>query len=300
MTYFSDISTTSWIDQWLPKRARPYARLMRLDRPIGVWLLLWPCLWSLALAAPGWPDGRLTLLFILGAMVMRGAGCVINDLYDLDLDRKVARTAVRPLPSGQLTIRQAFALLVALLAIGLSILLQFNGLTIVLGLCSLPLILLYPLAKRVTWWPQLVLGFTFNWGALMGWAAVHGAIGAPALLLYAAGIFWTLGYDTIYAHQDKEDDARAGIKSLALYLADRSRGWIAGFYMAFFFLLILAGWAASVGPWFYIALLAAELHAVWQIKGWDMDDPANSLKRFKSNRDFGFLVFTAILLGHLI
>lgn len=297
MTYFSDISTASWVDRLLPKWARPYARLLRLDRPIGIWLLLWPCLWSLALAAPQGPDIGLILLFTFGAIIMRGAGCVINDLYDLDLDRKVGRTAIRPLPSGQLTPRQALALLVILLLLGLGILLHFNSLTILLGFCSMPLILIYPLAKRITWWPQLVLGFTFNWGALMGWAAVHGELHVSAFLLYAAGVFWTLGYDTIYAHQDKADDARVGIKSLALYLADRSRGWIAGFYMAFFFLMILAGWTASMGPWFYIALLAAEIHAVWQIKGWDMDDPANCLKRFQSNRDFGFLVFTAILLG---
>jgi 4-hydroxybenzoate polyprenyltransferase len=196
-------------------------------------------------------------------------------------------------------VRAALVFTAALLLTGLVILLQFNFLTICVGLLSVPLFMLYPLAKRVMWWPQLVLGLTFNWGALLGWSAVRGELGLPALLLYVAGVFWTLAYDTIYAHQDKEDDARIGVKSLALWLGDKSLFWIAGFFDAFFFLTLLAGWFAGVGTGFYVTLCAALLHALWQLMSWRIEDPASSLAKFRSNRDFGLIVLAAILAGHI-
>ncbi len=233
-SFHTDIAKGDWVDRFLPSKARPYARLMRLDRPIGTWLLLWPCWWSVALAGiEGWREIGFMILFAVGAIIMRGAGCVVNDLYDRDIDVKVERTLTRPLASGEISKEGAISLLILLLCAGLAVLLQFNQLPRWIGASSLVLVFTYPLAKRVTWWPQFVLGLTFNWGALLGWTAVRGEIGGPALLLYAAGVFWTLGYDTIYAHQDKKDDVLIGIKSLALYLGDRSRFWIGAFYMAF-------------------------------------------------------------------
>lgn len=298
----TDIAAGDWIDRYLPAWARVYARLMRLDRPIGTWLLLWPCIWSAALAAPegGGPDLWSLFLFALGAVVMRGAGCIVNDLWDRDIDPKVERTAGRPLASGALNPLRAILFLGALLAVGLAILLQFNALTVWIGIASLPLVLAYPLAKRFTYWPQFVLGLTFNWGAWLGWTAARGQIGAGALLLYLAGIFWTLGYDTIYAHQDKRDDALIGIKSLALYLGERSRPWMAAFYAAFLVLLALAGAASGVDWPFYPALLLPASHAAWQLGTWEMDDPANCLMRFRSNRDFGLFVLAAIQAGKLL
>lgn len=296
----TDMPSVHWIDRVLPRALRPYARLMRLDRPIGTWLLLLPCWWGLALGSEGIPSLWFATLFALGALIMRGAGCAINDIYDRHLDGKVERTATRPLPSGQLTLWQAVSFAVFLLLLGLGVLVQFNAFTIKLGIASLPLVLLYPLAKRVTWWPQLVLGLAFNWGALMGWAATHETLAFPAFALYGAGIFWTLGYDTLYAHQDKRDDALIGIKSLALKLGDRSRPVIGLFYVLFFVFLIIAGFSASMGPQFYVLLFVAQLHAVWQLVTWRMDDPMNCLQRFRANRDLGLIVLVALLAGRLL
>ena len=216
----SDAPPSNWVDRHAPDFAKPYLRLMRADRPIGTWLLLWPCWWSAALAwkAAGTriPDLWLLLLFAIGATVMRGAGCVYNDIADRDFDAQVARTRSRPIPSGQVSITQAAIFMVALCLIGLAVLLQFNRFAIILGMASLGIVALYPFMKRITYWPQTVLGLAFSWGALMGWAEVFGRLDAPALLLYAASIAWTVGYDTIYAHQDKEDDALVGLKSTAL------------------------------------------------------------------------------------
>jgi 4-hydroxybenzoate polyprenyltransferase len=229
----SDIRTGDWVARRLPGWAEPYARLARIDRPIGTWLLLFPAWWGIALAAPvqpepGWPDPVLLLLFALGALVMRGAGCTLNDIADRDFDARVARTRLRPLPSGRITVFQALVFLAAQLAIGAAVLFSLNNLSILLGLAVLALIGTYPFMKRITWWPQLFLGLNFNWGALIGWTAVTGALAAPPLLLYLGGVFWTLGYDTIYAHQDKEDDARIGVKSSALALGERTRPCVLG------------------------------------------------------------------------
>jgi 4-hydroxybenzoate polyprenyltransferase len=284
-----------WIEH-LPERLRPYAVLARWDRPIGSWLLLLPGWWALALA-PGGPDLWLVALFALGAVAMRGAGCVINDLIDRDLDARVERTRQRPLASGRLGVPQALAFLALQSLVGLLVLLAFNRFAIGLALASLPLIVIYPLMKRITWWPQAFLGITFNWGALVGWAAATGELAAPALLLYAAGFFWTLGYDTIYAHQDKTDDALIGIRSTARRLGAATPRWLWGFYGVTLALLAAAGWSATLGPGFYLLLLAVAGHFAWQIRTLELDDPRSCLRRFRSNRDLGLLVCLAILAG---
>jgi 4-hydroxybenzoate polyprenyltransferase len=288
---------SSWIER-LPRGLRPYAVLARWDRPIGTWLLLWPCWWAAALA-PGWPNWRHLLLFAIGAVVMRGAGCVINDLTDRDLDARVARTRERPLASGRSSVAQALAFLAAQLLVGLLILLAFEPFTIALALASMPLVIVYPLMKRITWWPQAWLGLTFNWGALVGYAAATGSLGPPALALYAAGFFWTLGYDTIYAHQDKDDDALIGIHSTARRLGAATPGWLFGFYGASLALLGLAGWLAGLGPGLFFGLLAVGLHFAWQAWTVELDDPDSCLARFRSNRDLGLLVFLALLAGKI-
>ena len=241
----TDIPAGDWIDRWVPAGARPYLRLARIDRPIGIWLLMFPCWWSTALATPGWPDPWLLLLFAMGAAIMRGAGCTLNDLADRDFDARVARTAGRPIPSGVVSVRRAVVFMIALCLSGLLVLLQFNAFAVALGASSLLLVVVYPFAKRVTYWPQVVLGLTFNWGALLGWAAVRGDLGWPAVVLYAAGLLWTLGYDTIYAHQDKEDDILIGVKSTALKLGPATKPWLWAFYAGATVLLALVGALAA-------------------------------------------------------
>ncbi|MBM3545794.1 MAG: 4-hydroxybenzoate octaprenyltransferase [Alphaproteobacteria bacterium] len=293
----SDIRAGDWVDRFLPEGARPYARLARFDRPIGTWLLLLPCWWGTALAPGGDTRWDLFLLFGIGALVMRGAGCVINDFWDRDIDAKVARTADRPLASGRIGLPAAFVFLAVLLLIGLAVLLQLNRAAIVTGFAVMGVVVLYPLAKRVTFWPQLVLGVAFNWGALVGWAAVSGAIETPAIILYAAGIFWTLGYDTIYAHQDKADDAKIGVKSTALLLGRSTKPWLVFFYAGATALLVAAGIAAEAAWPYYAALAAAVLHFVWQAKTVDLDDPKDCLAKFKSNRDAGLAITIACLIA---
>ncbi|MEW5728145.1 MAG: 4-hydroxybenzoate octaprenyltransferase [Pseudomonadota bacterium] len=299
MKLHGDIPLGNWIDRWVPAPARPYLRLMRLDRPIGTWLLLFPCWWSAALAAGGWPDPWLMALFAIGAVVMRGAGCTVNDIADHEFDAQVARTRGRPIPSGAVSVRQAAVFLAAQLAVGLLVLVQLNPFAIGVGAASLLLVFPYPFMKRVTYWPQAWLGLTFNWGALVGWAAVTGDIGVPALLLYAAGLFWTLGYDTIYAHQDKEDDALVGVKSTALRLGAATPAWLAGFYGAALALIAAAGWTAGLGWAFWPPLAVAGLHLAWQVRAVDIDDPADCLAKFKSNRVFGWLLLAAIVAGRV-
>jgi 4-hydroxybenzoate polyprenyltransferase len=294
-----DIPVGNWIDRHVPAVMRPYLRLMRLDRPIGTWLLLLPCWWSLALAAQGWPPLGLMALFGIGAVVMRGAGCTVNDMADHKFDAQVARTAGRPIPSGAVSLRQAAAFLALQLAIGLAVLVQLDRFAIAVGAASLLLVFPYPLMKRITYWPQAWLGLTFNWGALVGWAALRGDIGLPALLLYAAGLFWTLGYDTIYAHQDKDDDIQVGVKSTALALGSETRRWLWRFYALALALMAAAGAAAGLHWLFYPLLAVAGLHLVWQAARVDIDDPADCLDKFKSNRVFGWLVLIAIIVGRM-
>lgn len=284
----------NWVDWYAPARVRPYLRLARLDRPIGTWLLLWPCLWSIALASGGvW----LMIVFALGAVVMRGAGCTFNDIVDRDLDAKVTRTANRPLPSGAVSVPAAWIFLALQCSAGLLILLSLNSFAIGVGVASLLPVAIYPFMKRVTYWPQLFLGVAFNWGALLGWAAVTGGLAAPAILLYLGGIFWTLGYDTIYAHQDKDDDALIGVKSTALKFGARSKPAIAAFYLGALGLFALAGWAAAPGWGFWPLLGLAGMHLAWQVISLQSDNPDNCLRLFRANRDFGALLFVAILAG---
>ncbi len=296
---WTDIDTQGWVAR-LPAAARPFAVLGRFDRLIGAWLLFLPGLWSIALARPGWATGAwLVLLFAVGAVVMRAAGCVVNDMWDRDMDRLVTRTAQRPLASGALRMRQAAVFLAVLLGLGLMILLQLNQLAQVLGVASLLLVAVYPLAKRVTWWPQAMLGLTFGWGAPMGYAAAAGRIDTAGLVLYAAAFMWILGYDTIYAHQDREDDALVGVRSTARLFARRTRPFLAVCYAATIALLAAAGIMAGSGPWFFGALLAPAAMLAWQIGTVDVDDPAGCLRRFKANRETGLLIGAAILLGWL-
>jgi 4-hydroxybenzoate polyprenyltransferase len=282
-----------------PASWHPYILLARLDRPIGTWLLLLPCWWALVLANGGIDrlDGEDWLhagLFALGAIVMRAAGCVINDLWDRKLDAAVERTRSRPLAAGTVSIRQALVFLAALLCIGFFILLFFNTMTMRLAMLSLVLVVTYPLMKRFTWWPQLFLGFTFNWGALVGFTAVTESVPAAAWFIYVGGIFWTLAYDTIYAHQDKEDDALIGIKSTARLFAGKSKIWVAAFFTLSLGFFIAAKISAYGGPIFTTHLFILPLaHALWQIKRWDMDAPASCLGMFRANRDFGALVLLA-------
>lgn len=297
----SDIARGSWIDRSLPGPLRPYARLARLDRPIGTWLLLFPCWWSVALATPAGslPSAWLVALFAAGALVMRGAGCVVNDIADRDFDAMVARTALRPIPSGEVSVPQALIFLALLLAVGLAVLLALTPTAIALGIGSLALVVTYPFMKRVTYWPQAFLGLTFNWGALMGWAAVADGLDLAPLALYAGGIAWTLHYDTIYAHQDKDDDALIGVKSTALKFGRATRPWL-----ALFAVLTVAGFGAAL--WFgqagaigYAGLAAVALHLAWQTARVDIDSPADCLAKFRSNRWIGWLLLAGIVAGRL-
>jgi 4-hydroxybenzoate polyprenyltransferase len=295
-----DIHGNDWIERFLPAAAWPYARLARLDRPIGTWLLLFPGWWGIALAAPQWPDLRLMALFALGAVVMRGAGCTLNDIADRHYDGRVARTRLRPLPSGAVSVRQAVGFLLVQLAVGGAVLFSLNRISVLLGIAVLGLIGSYPFMKRVTYWPQVFLGLNFNWGALLGWTAVAGTLGRPALLLYLGGIFWTIGYDTIYAHQDKEDDALIGVKSSALALGQHTRPWLFVFYAAAVLFWGMAGWVVGCGGLFWAGLAAATLQLLWQAACVDIDRPADCLAKFRSNRAVGWLMLAGIVGGHVI
>ena len=297
-------ATGNWVDTLAPVWSRPYLRLARYDRPIGSWLLLMPCWWSAALAAG--MSGQLTMLpawialYFVGAFAMRGAGCTWNDITDRDLDAKVERTRSRPIPAGQVGVKQALAFLVAQALIGLIALLQFNRFAILTGIASLVIVAIYPFMKRITWWPQMVLGLAFSWGALMGFAVAFGRLDATALLLYAGSIAWVIAYDTIYAHQDAEDDALIGIKSTARLFADRTHLALILFYGL---AVVLIGAAlvtahAGVAAWIGLAGLAA--HLGWQVHRLDTADPALCLRVFKSNRDAGLLLFAALLVDAVL
>ena len=294
---YTDIRAGGWLAR-LPLKLRLYALLARLDRPIGVWLLFLPGLWSILLARqPFWFSLYLIILFSIGAVVMRAAGCVVNDLWDRKLDRQVVRTAGRPLASGMISPIEALVFLVLLLLVGLGILLSLDVEAQRLGLASLVLIALYPLAKRVTWWPQIMLGFTFGWGALMGFAAANHSLGWPVLPLYAAAILWILGYDTIYAHQDREDDALVGIRSTARLFGDRTRQFLAACYGGMIVFLVVAFAMAGIDALGMIALALPAALLAAQIIRLDINDPALCLALFKMNRIVGLLVGLAILIG---
>ncbi len=292
-----DAARGNWVDTIAPRRARPFLRLARADRPIGTWLLLWPCWWSAALAAMAagarFPDPFHLVLFAIGAFVMRGAGCVYNDIIDRDVDAAVERTRSRPIPSGQVRVRDAKLFMLALALTGFLVLIQFNAFTIVLGIGSLLIVAVYPYMKRVTHWPQAVLGLAFSWGALMGWAASFGTLGAPALALYAAAVLWTVGYDTIYAHQDKDDDAIIGLKSTALAFGKWTKPWLAAFYGGTILALGTAFAMAGAGAVFFLGLSVGAAQLAWQIITLEPSEADNCLKRFRSNRDFGAIIFIA-------
>jgi 4-hydroxybenzoate polyprenyltransferase len=292
-------ATGNWVDTHAPLWSRPYLRLARYDRPIGSWLLLMPCWWSAALAAAiGGDIGQLPgviVLFFLGAFVMRGAGCTWNDITDRDLDALVERTRSRPIPAGQVSVPQAAAFLVVQALIGLAVLLQFNRFAVATGIASLVIVAVYPFMKRITWWPQIVLGLAFSWGALMGFAVMLGRIDATALLLYAGSIAWVIGYDTIYAHQDAEDDALIGIKSTALLFGARTRPALMAFYATAVVLIGGALWLAAARWPAWTGLVAFAAHLVWQIVRLDTSDPGLCLRVFKSNRDAGLLLFAGLL-----
>jgi 4-hydroxybenzoate polyprenyltransferase len=293
-------STNNWVDRYAPIWARPYLRLARLDRPIGSWLLLLPCWWSMGLAAIYAHIRILNLwhvaLFFIGAFAMRGAGCTWNDIVDRDLDSRVDRTRSRPIPSGQVTVRQAAIFLIGQALIGLFVLLQFNAFAIWTGIASLAIVAIYPFMKRLTYWPQIVLGLAFSWGALMGWAATFGRLDVPALWLYAGAISWVIGYDTIYAHQDREDDALIGVKSTALLFGDRTKPMLGVFYSLAVVLVGVSGIAAHGGISFALGLAAFAVHLGWQIWRLDINDPDLCLALFKSNRDAGLILFAGLVI----
>ena len=291
-------ATGNWVD-----RARPmgrYLRLTRLDRPIGWWLLLLPCWWSAALAADAsgaWgPDPWHILLLLIGAIVMRGAGCTWNDLVDRDIDGRVERTRSRPIPSGQVSVTAAAVFLVVQALVGLLVLVQFNRFAIGVGIASLGVVAIYPFMKRFTYWPQIFLGLAFSWGALMGWAGERGALELPAFLLYAGSIAWVIHYDTIYAHQDREDDALVGLKSTALLFGDEHQADAGAVLDRGGGADRAAGYTADAGLVFALGLFVFAAHLAWQIVRIDIDDPESCLRMFRSNRDAGLILFAALVL----
>jgi len=297
-------ATGNWVDTLAPPWSRPYLRLARFDRPIGSWLLLLPCWWSAALASALAHDaGRLPIiiaLFFAGAFAMRGAGCTWNDITDRDLDAKVERTRSRPIPAGQVGVRQALVFLAAQALIGLVVLLQFNRFAVMTGVASLAIVAVYPFMKRITWWPQVVLGLAFSWGALMGFAVILGQLGLPALFLYAGSIAWVIGYDTIYAHQDTEDDALIGVKSTARLFGAQTHRALIVFYSLAVILIGVAMALSGVGLAGWIGLAAFAVHLGWQIARLRIDDPALCLRVFKSNRDAGLLLFAGLLVDAVV
>ncbi|XP_021811414.1 4-hydroxybenzoate geranyltransferase 2-like [Prunus avium] len=297
------VEGSTWIDLYLPRQARPYAKLARVDKPIGTWLFAWPCMWSIILAAtPGvhLPDIKMLTLFAFGALFVRGAACTINDFLDRDIDAMVERTKSRPLASGVLTPFQGLCFLGFQLLLVLGFLLQLNNYSRVLGAAWLLLIFTYPLMKRMTYWPQAFLGLVISWGGLLGWAAVKGTIDLAIMLpLYISVVFWTLVYDTIYAHQDKEDDVKVGVKSTALRFGDSTKKWITGFGIICITSLALAGYNAEIGWAYYASVGVASGHLAWQILTADLSSPLDCNKKFVSNKGFGAIIFIGILLGRL-
>ncbi|MDK1488756.1 4-hydroxybenzoate octaprenyltransferase [Sinorhizobium sp. 7-81] len=304
-----DAPSNNWVYRVLPRASWPYAQLARWDRPIGWQLLLWPCLWSAALAAAtaaslgSFSPGRFlfhVVLFTVGAIAMRGAGCTYNDIVDHDIDMEVARTRSRPLPSGRVTRFQAKAFMVLQALVGLLVLLQFNGFTVFLGVVSLALVAIYPFAKRFTDWPQFFLGLAFSWGAIMGWSAEFGELSLAAVVLYGAAIAWTIGYDTIYAYQDREDDELIGVRSTARRFGDNPRPWLIGLYGLAVLLMLLAFVAAGAGFFAYAGLLVAAVMLGYQILVLNIHDPLQCLALFKFNSVVGLIVFAGLVLTLLV
>ncbi len=300
----ADAPRDNWLDRYAPEWLKPYGRLARWDRPIPLLLLFWPCGLGLGLATLADPgrgfDVWALVLFLIGSVAMRGAGCTFNDIVDTEIDMKVARTRSRPIPSGQVSKRQAAQFLIVQSLVGLAVLLQFNGPTILLGVASLLLVAIYPFMKRVTWWPQLFLGLAFNWGALIGWSSQTGSVAMPAILLYLGGILWTIGYDTIYALQDVEDDALIGVRSTARLFGRRTRLLVGLFYATTLVLWGMAGQQVGAGWVFYAGLLPVAGLLVWQIVTLHPKEPASALVRFRANHWVGLLLTLAMLADWLL
>jgi len=299
----ADAQSGNWVDRFAPDWLKPYARLARWDRPIGFWLLFWPCAYALGLAAVAVPgagfDIKALILFFIGAVAMRGAGCTFNDIVDTDIDMKVERTRSRPIPSGQVTRRQAWTFLVIQSLVGALVLVQFNWLTIVLGIASLALVAIYPFMKRITWWPQLFLGLAFSWGAIVGWTSQIGSLSVAPILLYVGCILWVIGYDTFYAMQDIEDDALIGVKSTARLFGDRARPILALFYAAAVICWLTAGWLVGGGMLLMLLMLAPVAILAWQVLTIKMGNGKDGLIKFKANHWVG-IAFTLALLGEAL
>ena len=292
-------SSPGWVVGKAPASWRPWLRLVRADKPAGTLLLMWPCWWSTALASPDWPDWKLLVIFALGATVMRSSGCIINDIVDRKIDARVERTRDRPLASGAITLPGALIFLATLLVAGLAVLLQLNHAAIATGAVSLVLVVIYPFMKRITYWPQFFLGLAFSWGALVGWVAVKGAFSLEPLVLYAGCIAWTIGYDTIYAHQDKKDDMKIGVKSTALAFGKRTIPLVGFFYAVFVVAAAAAGLLTGTGWPFFVVLIVCAVDLGRQLATVDLDSPASCLKAFASNNRTAFLIFFGLVLGRL-
>lgn len=297
----ADAVEGSWVYRNAPMRLRPYLKLARMDRPVGTWLLLWPTWWAMILASSELSLNSLwyMTLFALGALFMRGAGCAWNDIIDRDFDGQVERTSSRPIPAGEISLIRAIIAMMMMALVGLFVLVQFNVFTVWLGMGSLVLIAIYPFMKRFTFWPQAWLGLTFNWGALVGWASITGDISEGPLILYAGCIAWTLGYDTIYAHQDKDDDMLIGVKSSALALGDKTKPALLVFYGLFFIALLSLVWLAKLGIIYYISLALAAAHLAWQVRTVKIDDADNCLHVFRANINFGWIIMLGLTLDRL-
>ncbi|MEO9299120.1 4-hydroxybenzoate octaprenyltransferase [Devosia alba] len=295
----ADAQSGNWVDRYFPDWLKPYARLARWDRPIGFWLLFWPCTWGLGLAAIAKPergfDFPAAIMMLIGAVLMRGAGCTFNDIVDRDIDMQVARTRSRPIPSGAVTSRDALAFLVAQALLASVVLFQFNRFTVLAGVASLVLVAIYPFMKRITWWPQLFLGLAFSYGALVGWSSQSAGLAMPALLAYFGTILWVIGYDTIYALQDVEDDALIGVKSTALLFGSKARLIVSGFYAAAYVLWLAAATLAGAGIVFAVFSLVAAGLLAWQVQTLDAEVEGNALARFKSNHYVGIALVLAML-----
>ncbi|EDO49607.1 predicted protein [Nematostella vectensis] len=296
------ITAAEFVDS-SPKAIQPYLKLARIDRPIGTWLLYLPCTWSIAMAAPPgvFPDMKMMALFGLGAVIMRGAGCTINDMWDCKYDKKVTRTLCRPLPSGEVSHLQALGFLAVQLSAGLAVLLSLNTYSILLGVASLGPVIVYPLMKRITYWPHIFLGITLNWGAMLGWSAIQGSCDwSVCLPLYLACVPWTIIYDTIYSHQDKSDDLAVGVKSAALLLGDQVKYWLSAFGAIMMTNMTIAGMACDQTWPYYTSLALAAAHLTWQIKTVDLSNDEDCFEKFKSNKWLGLLILTGIIGGGLL
>jgi 4-hydroxybenzoate polyprenyltransferase len=296
----NDIVFNDWVEHWLPRSWRPYARLCRLDRPIGTWLTLLPCIAALVQSAGGFPSIKRLIVFSLGALLMRGIGCTVNDMWDRDIDKHVERTRFRPLTSGQLGMRQAVVFLIGQLAVCACLLFFINGFSRWLALAVLPFVFIYPFCKRVTYWPQVVLGICFNWGMLMAWSDTRGVLPLAGVAMWLGTVLWQVGYDSIYAYVDVRDDRRLNLHSTAMRFADRGKAWIGGFYVATLLLWTWAGHSLGAGGFYYLGMIALAAHLGWQLVVFDLQRPDRNFMLFRSNLWVGVILIAAALGGALL